>query len=127
MELYKLQVEEGRIFLHEHPANATSWQMEEVVHVAGLNGVQVVVVDQCMYGLRVRSSKGHTMPARKATKFMTNSWHLAEELKKRCDGTHEHQALVNDRARDAQVYPQELCKAICRGLIKQKTDDGKRK
>ena len=24
-ELYKLQVEQGRIFLHEHPKEATSW------------------------------------------------------------------------------------------------------
>ena len=53
MELYEEQMSEGRLFLHEHPANATSWQMEEVRKVATSSGVRVVVADQCMYGLRV--------------------------------------------------------------------------
>ena len=29
-ELYKLQAEAGRYFLHEHPANAASWRLTEV-------------------------------------------------------------------------------------------------
>ena len=52
---------------------------------------------------------------------MTNSHHISLELRPHCDGGHEHQALVGGtRAKEAQVYPVELCRAICRGLIKEK-------
>ena len=60
------------------------------------------------------------VPARKATKFMTNSRSLGKELKVRCDGSHEHQPLVDGRAKDAARYPPALCRAICRGLQKEK-------
>ena len=36
---------------------------------------------------------------------------------------HWHVILVSGRARRAQEYPPELCKAICRGLKKQKQRD----
>ena len=49
-ELYKLQAEANRYFLHEHPANATSWQLSEVQEMFESNGVQRVVGDQCHYG-----------------------------------------------------------------------------
>ena len=52
---------------------------------------------------------------------MTNAWHIAKELDKRCDGSHVHQALLGgSRASNAAVYPEELCKAMCRGLLKEK-------
>ena len=37
----------------------------------------------------------------------------------KCDGSHIHQPLVNGRAGPAAVYPPALCRAICRGLVKQ--------
>ena len=51
---------------------------------------------------------------------MTNSWHLASELQTKCDGKHEHERLVGGKASEAEIYPDGLCKAICRGLIKEK-------
>ena len=53
---------------------------------------------------------------KKPTKFMTNSRAGGKELSKRCDGGHEHQPMVDGRAKDAARYPQELCRANCRGL-----------
>ena len=58
-------------------------------------------------------------PARKRTKFMTNSPCIAEELSKRCKGHHVHQELINGRAKAAAVYPEPLCKAICIGLMRE--------
>ena len=58
--------------------------------------------------------------AKKPTKFMTNSRSIGGELKKRCNGAHEHQPLVDGRARDAARYPPALCRAICRGVVKEK-------
>ena len=43
--LYRKQVEAGRYFLHEHPAQATSWNLPCVSEVAALDGVATVVGD----------------------------------------------------------------------------------
>ena len=40
-----------------------------------------------------------------------------------CDGSHLHQHLIGGRAAAAALYPPELCKAICRGLVKQRAYD----
>ena len=53
MEVYAWQLAEGRLFLHEHPHGAWSWQVPEVVHVQGLEGVLTVVGDQCMFDQKV--------------------------------------------------------------------------
>ena len=85
-------------------------------------GVVCPVADQCMYGLTTKAKdRRGGMPAKTSTKFMTNSWHVAQELMVRCNGKHEHQVLLGgDRARRAQEYPQELCRSICPGLINEK-------
>ena len=56
MRVYKIQIEEGRFFLHEHPAEASSWFMKEVQEVMNKEGVVVTVADQCMYGLKTWST-----------------------------------------------------------------------
>ena len=77
-----------------------------------------------MYGLVTRSGKhGETLPAKKPTRFMSNSWCILQELSVRCDHSHVHQHLVGGRASKAQEYPDELCRAICRGLANQKRYD----
>ena len=120
VSLYRKQIEEGRYFLHEHPLRASSWGMKEVQDVCGVGGVRIVVGDQCMYGLTTEGSKkGEVAPAMKSTKFMTNSYHIAQELRRRCNGSHKHQALTDGRAARAARYPPELCRAICRGMLKE--------
>ena len=58
---------------------------------------------------------------KKPTGFMTSSKCLAEDLNRKCDGGHDHVPLMAGRAAAAQVYPEMLCEAICRGVVKQKT------
>ena len=53
---------------------------------------------------------------------MTNSRTLGAELQRRCDKSHEHQTLVDGRAKMAEQYPDGLCRAICRGIIKLKME-----
>ena len=60
------------------------------------------------------------MLAKKPTKFMTNSRSIGRELSRMCDREHIHQPLVDGRARHAARYPPALCKAICRGVAKEK-------
>ena len=51
--------------------------------------------------------------------FMTSS----RCVDKRHDGGHIHVPLMAGRAAAAQVYPDMLCEAICRGAVKQKKFD----
>ena len=86
-----------------------------------IQDVDVVEADQCMFGLRTRSAEG-TRLAKKPTKFMTNPRAIGEELRNRCDESHEHQQLLDGRAAKAARYQEGLCKAICRGILEQKKE-----
>ena len=77
-ELYKLQAEANRCFLHEHPANATSWQLSEVRGMLESNGVQRVVGDQCQYG----QETGEGSPVKKPIGWLSKSPEILKELQK---------------------------------------------
>ena len=51
--------------------------------------------------------------------MLTNSVGLKNALGKKCPGCPRHVQLVEGRARAAQVYPKELCRAVTRGIIEQ--------
>ena len=83
-------------------------------------GVHTVVVDLCMYDLETQGpEKGIKARAHKTTRFMTSSPETARNLTRRCDRSHWHQPLVNGRASKAALCPEGLCRAICKGLVKQ--------
>ena len=112
--LYKIQIQEGRYFLHEHPESASSWYEKCIKEVMEMNGVMKVVGDQCCYGLKAKGDEG-TGPARKATGFMTNSPCIAMQLGRRCPNrqggsTHQHVQLSNGRAAAAQLYHHNYAK-----------------
>ena len=123
IELYTVQVREGRYFIHEHPVGASSWRLEEMVRLLEMEGVETVIGDQCMFGLKTWG-KGGEVPTKKPTRFATNADAVKLELAVRCDKNHVHQRLANNRAKGAEQYPKRLCAAICRGIIKQKRNDG---
>ena len=125
--IYEMQAKAGRLFLHEHPTQATSWDLPGMRRLRKREGVHVVEGDQCMFGLTTFGQKSRgAQAARKRTKFMTNSCHIANELDKKCDGSHAHQLLVGGRAKDAVRYPKGLCRAICRGLVRAKQRESER-
>ena len=118
-KIYRMQVDGGRIFLHENPAHAKSWALPSIRKLMREAGVDVVEADQCMYGLKTwGENKFQLVPAKKATKLMTNSRPLGNELRRRCRGGYEHQPLLGGQAMDAARYPPALCRAICRGIAK---------
>ena len=122
MQLYQMQIQSGRYFLHEHPQGATSWDLEMVKEIESMGGVYKVSCDQCQYGLET-SVKGESRPARKPTAFMSNSWFVTNELTRKCDGSHAHFSLMEGRAKKAEQYPDGLCKAVCVGMQKQQAYD----
>ena len=124
LRLFNLQRNRGDYFLFEHPGSADSWELPEMREFRGLEGVMTSVVDQCMYGLVTHGAvKGELLPAKKPTRFMSNSWYVLEELSHRCDKSHTHQPLMGGRAAKAAEYPDDLCAAMCRGLANQKRYD----
>ena len=123
-ELYRLQLGSGRHYLHEHPWSAKSWWMQCVGNILKDPRTIVVKTDLCRFGMKTTDDGGSMGPARKRTGFMTSSWAIAEELEGICRGLHEkHNHLMARRAKDAAVYPPELCMAICRGALRQKMAD----
>ena len=128
-KLYNLQISHGRYFLHEHPQSATSWREPCIQRIMGKTGVLKVSADQCQYGLLSRDKTGEGY-VRKATSFMTNAPYVALQLQKRCPNrtgrvVHRHVTLEGGRTKPAQIYPEGLCRAICKGLLDQITADQK--
>ena len=75
-QLYKLQAEAGRLFLHEHPAQASSWEEDCIGRTMEMAGVQTITMDHCQLGRC--DSEGH--PVIKQTKWMSNSEHILKAL-----------------------------------------------
>ena len=121
MELYQLQAEAGRYFLHEHPAQASSWEEDVVRKTASIVGVRIVVGDQCQYGAEGRDLQ----PIKKPTKFMTNSEHIAAALSKCCKGQFgncsrakggHHKLCSGETAKRAAIYTPLSCAGLfCKG------------
>lgn len=115
MDCARTQYDNGRVFIFEHPANATSWKQPSVTHVRSLPGVLVIVFDACMLGL---TSKVSGIPMKKRTRIMTNSTIVAEHFRGRmCDGTHRHQRIHQceggvSRAVWAQIYPPPMVRLL---------------
>ena len=65
--LYEEQVKGGRLFLHEHPAAATSWEEPAVRRVLKMQNVQVTRVDACQYGM-TGEFHGEELPVKKPTR-----------------------------------------------------------
>ena len=101
------------------PSGSDLMEMEVMMKILKMKGMSTVVGDQCQFGLRTEDATGTSTPARKRTRFMSNSGEILKELGRLCPGDHIHQHLVSGRAEKVAVYPEGLCRAICRGLIKQ--------
>lgn len=123
--LYRMQMEKGKYFVHEHPWAAESWQLRTIQALEKDKRTIKVRGDMCQFGMTTRAGENETCdgPVLKPTGFLTNSWCIAEELDRRCPRNHAHVPLLNGKAAAAAVYPAALCEAFCRGLGRQKKYD----
>ena len=128
MELCRLQCEQGRKFLFEHPKGAASWSEECVKSVQGLDGVTEVVTDMCMFGLR--DPQNPQKRYRKGTRLLTNSKY-GYLLRRLCNGKHEHQHIEGqtrcgckwvNRSSVAQVYTRDFVETILSVVRKESKD-----
>ena len=57
---------------------------------------------------------------------MTNAPKIAAKLMRHCSRDHAHMPLKGgNRTKQAEVYPEELCRSIIRGLRQQMHEDGR--
>ena len=118
---YRRQMGRGRVFLHEHPASATSWEEPEMKALQGEDGVYTVQGPMCRWNLQpAKGGSQDGVPAfcRKETCWVTNSKRLANRLEGVCsnvDGSrpwHRHVHLTQSLGHFARVYTPELVAAI---------------
>ncbi len=129
-ELYQMQIDANRYFLHEHPDGATSWDLRCIRKILAQPSVEKVAGDQCQYGQSTEDGE----PMRKRTGWMSNSSRVLRRLSLRCLGRGGQctrreggkHAVVSGRARGRQaaIYPFRLCRAILEGARDQLRDDG---
>ena len=119
-KIYRRQVEKGKLFLHEHPAQADSWEEECIMKVLTSPGVQSVKMDQCQFG----QSTSDGEPVKKETRWMSNCQEVLEHLDRQCSGRggvcsatmSQHAICSGKTAKEAAVYPFKMCRAILQGL-----------
>ena len=104
--LYRMQMERGLDFLHEHPQSAASWKVDCVRELSQSPVVYMTVAHQCQFGLMTRDKTGEGYAKKPAT-FMTNSPDMSKVLDRKCDGSHENIPLMEGRAKAAQHYPKK--------------------
>ena len=113
-ELYKEQVFAGRYFLHEHPWLASSWQLDCMAKLEACEDVRKVQTDMCQFGMEAKDpTDGVTMPVQKRTAVLTNSYEVAQRLRRDCPNRgpdaslhHKHVKLEGGTlCKQAQVYP----------------------
>ena len=130
VSLYVEQLQEGRYFLHEHPRYATSWQVKSMEELMRIPGVERTDGDQCQFGAEVMAGPLKGEPIKKPTGFLSNSPGVLRSLERRCTGGAgswacsrvkggKHVLCSGRVARDAAIYPKELCRAVLKGVSNQ--------
>jgi hypothetical protein len=105
--LYEIQRSSGRLFLHEHPATATSWKDPKVYEYVEKKDVWTTVMHMCQYGMVSERDDGTWGPVCKPTRWMSNCQGILNRLSQRCTrGRRDHVHLVGVRAEQRQCTRQ---------------------
>ena len=121
--IIRSRLAKGREVLVENPWPSLIWQLrclEDILNEPVYNTVtdeplELLRIDQCMYGLQDEQSG---LPHQKATGLMLSSRKMKELLQLRCDGQHWHQQLEgSSRTKKAQQWPEALCFSILMGAV----------
>jgi hypothetical protein len=77
-----------------------------------------------MMGMKSTDRDGVVRPAKKRTKVLTNSGHIATALvKAQCSGQHKHVVLDSGRPKACEEYPEKFCEAVITGLKRELEDE----
>ena len=98
----RLQAEQGRWLLHEHPNSASSWKLPEVQELMNDLGIQKTAGHMCRYGMQSMDEHGSSK-VKQTTGFLANSAMLVGRLSLKLMGGHRHIQLVGDRLLKPQL------------------------
>ena len=84
VKLYHRQRVRGRYDLHEHPLTATSWQVPSMKTITSRQDNYIAECHMCAFGMTTVDPEHGILPAKKPTRFATNSWSVAKDLSKTC-------------------------------------------
>ena len=98
MKLYAEQAVNGRYFLHEHPHSASSWALEEVIHIASMPGVETAVCHMCRFGMTSKDKLGTGLVKK------TNQIHEQQHRSMQTPRQEVHQLGVRQRAPPPACY-----------------------
>ena len=129
VEIYKMQIQAKRHFVHEHPEKSKAWQMPEIMDLMLKQEVDSVVLHMCAFGMTAKDDQGKGL-VKKATRIMSSSAEILKRVNKKCTNAdckegrtrtpsesakgsvsaklHRHVHLISGRAKAAQVYPRQL-------------------
>ena len=111
--LARAAISRGGSASFEWPRHCEGWKTQAVMDMIETLGLTQVDVDGCSVG--VKSKKGE--PILKPWRFAVSSVHLQHALSGlRCDKTHDHVPCAGNETSRTAFYPEELCKAIHKGL-----------
>ena len=89
VELYLLQLNAGRYFLHEHPDSTSSWQLKCTEALVADPRVIKIKGDMCRQLMTSVDIDGETGLAKRTTGWATNSPCIAARVRLRCSDTSE--------------------------------------
>ena len=111
------QLDNGRGFILEHPANATSWvENPRLQQLLKRPDVFVIYLDMCRFNLRAAKGPVPGALAKKPTLLATNIEELGHYVERSCDKSHDHGPLIGGGARQAAIYTPEFVKALVDGI-----------
>jgi hypothetical protein len=116
VSLAEMQMREGRGFILEQPAPATSWQKPRVRKLVENPEVHLVRADMCQFGLRAQCGPHQGELVQKPTILATNIDEIAAHADKVCQKNHHHGQLIGGAAKYAAVYTPAFVKAIVSGI-----------
>ena len=109
-------IDSWRFFLHEHPAQGSSWCLWMIREILERPGVVRTVGDHCPFRVWCTDAEGPAL-VRKPTGWMTNSTKVANALDRRYSGGHRHCNLFSANAHKMRViecYPVRLVNRVLR-------------
>ena len=108
----QVQAAEHRYFLCEQPFPSTLFEIPPWPTIRAMPECCRIVFHQCQLGLCVQGQ-----PAKKPTEFTANATQLLIPFANlQCPGNHLHVQLAGQLAKQAQVWPPEMCRRVAVGI-----------
>ena len=119
MKLYQMQLDNGMYFLHENaggPENETHPKVKQLVEDWRVYEVEGSV---CSIEMDKKNIE------RRKTTFITNAECIARRMGRKCEGGKKGILAKGERPRYDEIYTEDMCKEVIRGLHDQMKVDGR--